>query len=91
MKTIYKYQLEITDCQTIDMPLGAKLLCVDHQFGSLFIWAEVDPNHPMIPRQFDIYGTGSLIPEMCQEESRVYVGTVQIGGFVWHVYEEIQR
>jgi hypothetical protein len=45
--------------------------------------AEVDPDAPNEPRQFLIRGTGHLF----EPTTVVYVGTAQIGAFVWHVYE----
>jgi hypothetical protein len=37
----------------------------------------------MEERYFRIYGTGHTMPEACGK----YIGTVQQGAFVWHVFE----
>lgn len=44
MKKIYKYRIEVTDDQNIEMPVGAKILTVQTQNGVPCIWAMVDPN-----------------------------------------------
>ena len=38
MKKIYKYELEITEIQTVEMPVGAEILCVQFQDEALCLW-----------------------------------------------------
>lgn len=87
MTKIHKYELEITDHQTLSMPLGATILSVDQQAGTLYLWAEVDPTNPKSDRHFDVIGTGN--PISTKAACRRFVGTVVIGAFVWHVFERI--
>lgn len=84
MKT-RKFQLGITDRQTIAMPQGAEILSVQVQHQALCLWALVDPGQPCQPRVFRIYGTGHSI----DQEVGGYVGSVQManGSLVWHVFE----
>lgn len=42
-KTIYKYPLDVTDVQEIKLPVGAEILTVQAQNGTLCLWALVDP------------------------------------------------
>lgn len=88
MKTIYKYQLDTTDEQTILMPSTAKILTVQMQGLAPCIWAEVDAEQPKEYRTILTYGTGHSMKSTSQR----YVGTYQIYGdnLVFHVYEEIE-
>jgi hypothetical protein len=85
-KTIWKYVLQVTDHQVFMMPKGAEILSVANQGGQLCLWAEVDPNAEYEERTFDIIGTGNpMYSDM--GVSRLFIGTVLMPPFVWHVYE----
>ena len=86
MRTIWKYALQVADLQTIAMPQGAQVLCVQTQSGIPQLWALVDPGAPMKERAFVTYGTGQEMPD-CPD---VYIGTYQIrgGALVFHVFEK---
>ena len=88
MKTIWKYRLELTDTQTIEVPEGFQFLTVQVQGGETCLWALVNPDQPKQKINVSIYGTGNPIESTGGEE---YIGTYQhIGGaFVIHVF--IQR
>jgi len=83
-ETIWKYELEITDKQTLSLPPTSCFLAVQEQKGKLMLWARVDPNQLPVERTILIHGTGHPISP---EEK--YIGTAQTtGGFlVWHVFE----
>ena len=50
------------------------------------LWALVDTDEGrMVRRMFRIYGTGRKIRE--PRRNLNYIGTVQIGSFVWHIFE----
>lgn len=88
MKKIFKYPLQLTDKQDVELPQGAKVLCVQCQGGQIVLYAEVE-DPPLIKqeRTFYIIGTGHRMPS---EIGLIYIGTVQqpsaAGMFVWHVY-----
>ena len=87
MRTIWKYTLNITDRQTVSMPVFAEILTVQMQGGSLCLWAIVESDRNLEQREFLIFGTGNPIPEQfCLHQ---HIGTVQVGGgvLVWHVFE----
>ena len=86
---IWKYKLEITGLQKIEMPKGSEVLSVDNQNGRLCLWAKGDINKPKEVRHFEIFGTGDLMPSLINLK-HTFIGTVQIPPFVWHVFE-IQR
>ena len=84
MKQIWKFPLKVADLQTISMPVDTKLLSVQSQNGIMCLWALVDPQHPRSEfRAIRIFGTGLK----CDVAPDRFIGTVQIGQFVWHVFD----
>lgn len=85
-KKIFKYQLETTDVQQVEMPQGAEILCIQTQNETPCIWALVEPNATVTKRAFEIFGTGHNVPE---NGNRKYIGTYQLmgGGLVFHCFE----
>lgn len=82
---IYKYAFT-SDCLTVYMPEGARLLTIREQHGTVAIWALVDPSKPMQRRVFQLIGTGHDVPD---DEPTEYVGTAMLNGgaLVLHVFE----
>ena len=82
---IWKWELKITDLQTVDMPRDAKIMSVQMQSGKLCLWAMCWPINPTRPRNIAIYGTGNPVPNDPGE----YIGTAQQhdGALVWHVFD----
>ena len=87
MKTVFKYKLQTTDSQQIEMPESSEVLCVQMQNGIPFIWAKVDTNNELKKRHFVIVGTGHPLPS----NPLNYIGTYQLqyGGLVFHLFEHI--
>ncbi len=83
---IFKYQLEVTNLQTIELPQGARILSVRQQGGQIMLWAMVHPTHQTIPHTFRIYGTGHPVDEN-SGRTQSFLGTVQLGALVFHVFE----
>lgn len=65
----------------IHLPAGAVPLSVGMQHGGIWWWAEVDPSAPTEMLHVHTVGTGWDIPD-----GATWVGMVQDGDFVWHVY-----
>ena len=86
MDTIWEFPLEFAPRQAITMPKGAKLLTVQTQQDTICIWAIVSPAAPQETRVFIIVGTGDDLDDGTGE----YLGTVQQGPYVWHLFEEIR-
>ena len=84
---VYKYELEITDEQTIRLPFNAELLTVQMQGDKCCLWALVDPRNELNERTICIYGTGQPIPN---EIRLKYISTFQIPhlGLVFHAFEK---
>jgi len=81
---IWKYELEVTDVQSVIMPRGAEVLSVQNQGGSICLWVIVDPKEENVWREFEIIGTGN---PMEPDIRRSFIGTVQVDRLVWHVFE----
>ena len=89
-KSIWKYQLEITDSQTIKMPKGAEILSVQTQNQEVCLWALVVPNNEKEDRYIEIFGTGHNV--YCDMGiDRKFIGTAQTldGRLVWHIFERV--
>ena len=78
---INKYSLNIGKETIMQLPAGSTARYVGTQNGLLYVWIELGHTFP-IPYTFDVIGTGWDVPIYNH-----YVGTTQIGGFVWHVYQ----
>jgi hypothetical protein len=88
--TVYKYELKLTDEQSVNLPKGAEVLTIQVQHDTPCLWAMVDPNAPKEARFFETFGTGHVIrTDMGVERS--YIGTYQIhdGALVFHVFERV--
>ena len=86
MKTIWKYELEVTDEQVISVPVEAQALAVQVQGGKPCIWALVDSEAERRHRTVYIHGTGHEVSLGAQ--SGRHLGTVQLAGgaLVFHVF-----
>lgn len=84
-RQVWKFPLEVTDSQCIQMPTDAEILCVQMQAGQPCLWAQVDPQAEKGPRYIWIVGTGHELPDFVMR----YIGTFQMhqGALVFHVFE----
>lgn len=87
---IYKYTLSLEgqDIKEVVMPVGANVLTVKVQGGTLCLWALVPAARGIVPdetRRFLVVGTGQPFPEHPER----YIGTVQLmgGALVLHVFD----
>jgi hypothetical protein len=85
MNTIYKYPIEITDEQTVSMPIGAQVLSAQMQGTQLCIWALVEVGNIDCDRRVRIFGTGNTVK---LDGNWKFVDSVQERIFVWHVFVE---
>lgn len=80
---IYKYELELTDVQTIQVPYRFQPLSVQFQGDNLCLWAMMNENScDMVYKTITIIGTGNSIGR----GPGVFIDTVQKNGFVWHIF-----
>lgn len=82
-QVIYKFPL-VTDRTSIMLPAYASVLTVQLQNGWPTLWIALDPKAPKnVKRTFVVLGTGWEF----DDEAMYYIGTYQIGEYVWHVME----
>ena len=86
-KTIWKYELNIRDKQTVIMPKDAKIVSIQTQGHAASIWAIVDPEAETEEVEFHMFGTGHPISD--EEYKRRYIGTIQIRSSVFHCFQKI--
>jgi hypothetical protein len=84
MKTIWKYTLEITDQQFVEVPDGSELLTVQMQNGTPQLWVKCYSENPKISKRIRIYGTGHKL----WVDDETYLATFQVcdGDLVFHVF-----
>lgn len=88
MKIVYKYELDMYAMnmrQSIQMPCCAKPIAAGIQGEKLVVWAEADSLQlkEIEPREFYVAFTGVPMGDMPWFQ---YLNTLQIDGFVLHVY-----
>jgi len=84
MKTIWKYEFDISTLEMDKMiPEGSTLLDVQIQKDSICAWFVVNPYNGLVNRKLKAYMTGGSFPDDCWN----YVSTVQLGGFVFHIFD----
>ena len=86
MRKIFKYPLEVTDYQTIEIKSPAILLSAVEQNGQIVMYAIVDDLEYGIPVDVRIIGTGNPIKE--DIENYKFLGTVSLmgGRLMFHVF-----
>ena len=83
MKSIYKYEIgmgRFLDVPDMWVPLTAQI-----QRGVLCLWAKVDTDNVCVTKKVVVCRTGH---DIGFSDRMKYIGTVQDGEFVWHVYAE---
>ena len=90
MKTIWKYEFEVSDMIRLEIPGGGEILKFQLQNGKLCMWILVETEKPKKLRIFVIYGTGQTITVNINTEYQ-YIDTVlqSDGKLVWHLFEYV--
>ncbi len=87
MKTIRKYHLQPNKQQTIELPVGSRILNVDAKGDDTpILWALVDPDNDTEVKTLALYATGTELPH----EPGRYLGSFQLfgGTLEFHAFEE---
>jgi hypothetical protein len=84
---IWKFPLQVTDVQEIDISHGSKFLSVQLQNGIPNLWALCPTGYTKVKRRIYAFGTGNLIN---LQDVGSFIGTYQTQGgqFVWHVFAD---
>jgi len=88
-KEIWKFELDMIESDTIDMPIGAEILTVQAQNGFPCLWALVDPLTLTEKRFFE--EKVATVYSLKSDIDRVYLGTYKLynGSLVFHVFEKV--
>lgn len=88
---IWKWNLQLTDHQIVNLPIGARILSVAMQDNRLALWALCDPLVDMEPRYIHIFGTGNKLPQEINKYQ--YLSTFQLenGALVFHAFAELEE
>ncbi len=82
---IFKYPVQMKDRFTLLMPDGAQPISVQMQHGEPQVWAIVNTDAPLTPRQFYLRGTGH---DMGDAIGSRFIGTFQVdGSLVFHLFD----
>ncbi|MDB4928307.1 MAG: hypothetical protein JWM10_791 [Myxococcaceae bacterium] len=80
-RVIWKFTLDDPGKRRFHMPAGSRLIHVHEQGGNPCVWADVNPDAPMVWRHLNVIPTGSVAVGE-------YVGTVHLDGpLVFHIYD----
>lgn len=84
---VFKYKLEITYEQIIEIPAEAKVLTIAKQHDDICLWALVNPLRGRVKRRLWVVGTGHPAGHV---EGMRYIGTVLLHDerLVFHVFME---
>ena len=83
---VFKYPLEVRS-NVLTVPFGAQILSVGQQNGQLCLWALVEPEAREVQIEITVVGTGWDIKGRLSDFVDGFLGTVQVGAFVWHVFD----
>lgn len=93
MRTIWKIVLpDPGDINWKTLPLGAQVRHVGIQDGAMCAWVEVESEAPPVDIAIHVTGTGWPVPVDSFYGDDVYLehrGTIQVSGFVWHVWQGV--
>jgi hypothetical protein len=86
MKTIHKYSFPYlgSPAFTLELPEDYCLLAVQVQDGVPCLWALVDTDMPKRVYRFQVFGSGSAIPDVLGVLD--HVATFQMPPYVWHLF-----
>jgi len=90
MKKVYKYRLDVTDEQFIELPKGAEILSVAEQRDDVVLYVLIDTTVTETePRTIYVHGTGHNV----FGENLRFIGTVKLyeGSLMFHVFEEVSK
>lgn len=83
MKRVYKYPVPMRSTKfSIPLPRSFKFLRIGFQADILQMWAEVSPEEPKLPIDFQVFGTGQDMPDGLK-----YLATYDNGPFVLHLFQ----
>lgn len=87
MKTIYKFILKSTDEQTLELPLGSKILSAKEQRDEIVLYALVNPDEEIkVTYSILAYGTGQNIDVKVSGYEFLDTVLLNSGSLVFHFF-----
>lgn len=85
MQVIHKHVLPLQSSSVIAIIEGAEILDIQMQGENIHIWEQHNiQTQKLVDRHFKVVGTGHPF----DDTGLWYLGTVQQGSYVWHVFEQ---
>ena len=84
---IFKYEIPIKDKFDLELPKHSKILSFQVQNEKPYIWVLLDETKVLKHRYFTIVGTGHEFEY--HPDIMIYIGTIQMGSLVWHLFEDL--
>lgn len=85
--TVHKFAV-FPGRNVLRLPPGASILSVGDQGGTIQVWVRLDPEAQAEDRVIQVFDTGWDIVEP-DDTYLHFINTVQVGNFVFHVFEEV--
>lgn len=86
---IYKYPFDLDKRSfELQLPIDHKVLTVQMQIDIACMWVMLDPMCPTQKYTFYINGTGEPMQVNANGSVGRYLGTIQDGPYVWHIFAE---
>ena len=82
MRAIWRKEIKTTGRQVVSLPVGAKILNVQVLEDSWGLWYLCNTKAPFEDRYIAVYTAGQEVG------NGTYIGTIQDGPLVFHVFEE---
>ena len=88
MITVYKYIIDPYNSEIL-LPNNAEILSVAFQGNEFCMWCKVDTERSVLPRNFEVFGTGHEIPRNMGIDYN-FIGTAHMdNGLVFHAFERL--
>jgi hypothetical protein len=85
MRTVHKFELRHHSVTNLMLPVGARILRIDMQYGRICAWIALNTEMPYIePYAFVIVGTGQAVPDGFGVHSTFFEDVGAPAAFVWH-------
>ena len=79
--------MPIEDSFSLELPADAQFLTLELQNNWPMLWFMMDKDAERVYKHFCIVGTGQEMPIWYGVRLK-YLGTIQIDGFVWHLFQK---
>jgi|21_taG_2_1085346.scaffolds.fasta_scaffold22647_3 hypothetical protein len=85
-QAVWKYPLQVTDEQIIEVPVGAEPLKAEMQNDELCLWMLVNPEVSTVKKKVHVHGTGHPVSDFVTRSDYVDSFMLHDGALVFHVF-----